>query len=134
MQGHNRRRSTSIGKSAFAFNQLDAVSFLGDRPTLEPDSFSTNRALNYISYCPDKVGWPGDPISAGTVDIVPVVACDSVNKNNQALDNIKNAVLSKDAASITEEDLNSVLGLKNIISANMDLYKGVIQVLLDLFW
>ena len=123
---------SSIGKSAFAFNQLDAVSFLGDRPTLEPDSFSTNRALNYISYCPDKEGWPGDPISAGTVDIVPVVACDSVNKNNQALDNIKNAVLSKDAAGITEEDLNSVLGLKNIISANMDLYKGVIQVLLDL--
>ena len=60
------------------------------------------------------------------------MACDSVNKNNQALDNIKNAVLSKDAAGITEEDLNSVLGLKNIISANMDLYKGVIQVLLDL--
>ena len=67
---------SSIGKSAFAFNQLDAVSFLGDRPTLEPDSFSTNRALNYISYCPDKVGWPGEPISAVTVDIVPVVACD----------------------------------------------------------
>ncbi|MDC3105485.1 M12 family metallo-peptidase [Gammaproteobacteria bacterium] len=123
---------TSIGKSAFAFNQLDAVSFLGNRPSLETDSFSTNRALNYISYCPDKAGWPGDPISAGTVDITPVAACDSVNKNNEALDNIKNAVLSKDAASITEEDLNSVLGLQNIASKNMDLYRGVIQVLLDL--
>ena len=123
---------TSVGKSAFAYNQLDAVSFLGDRPSLQSDSFATNRGLNYISYCPDKQGWPGDPISAGTVDISPVAACDSVNKNNESLAAIKSAVLLEDASAITAEDLNAVLGLENILSENIELYRGVIQVLLDL--
>ncbi|RZO03765.1 MAG: hypothetical protein EVB02_04145, partial [SAR92 clade bacterium] len=123
---------TSVGKSAFAYNQLDAVSFLGDRPSLQADSFATNRGLNYISYCPDKQGWPGDPISAGTVDISPVAACDSVNKNNESLAAIKSAVLLEDASTITAEDLNAVLGLENILSENIELYRGVIQVLLDL--
>jgi len=123
---------TSVGKSAFAYNQLDAVSFLGDRPSLQSDSFATNRGLNYISYCPDKQGWPGDPISAGTADISPVAACDSVNKNNESLAAIKTAVLLEDASAITAEDLNAVLGLENILSENIELYRGVIQVLLDL--
>ena len=42
------------------------MSFLGDRPVIEADSFMTNRDLDFISYCSDKQGWPGDPISVGT--------------------------------------------------------------------
>ena len=88
---------SSIGASAFAYNQLVALSFLGDKPTLANDAFLSNRALDYISYCTDKLGWPGDPISTGTNLVIPVVGCDAVSKNNASLDEIVTAVQTGDA-------------------------------------
>ena len=123
---------SSIGASAFAYNQLVALSFLGDKPTLAEDSFLTNRALDYISYCADKLGWPGGPISTGTNLVTPVVGCDSVNKNNASLAEVVAAVQNGDATSITAEDLSQVLGLENIDPSNIDLYQGMIQLSLNL--
>ena len=105
----------SIGANAFAYNQLEQLSFLGNRPTLLSNSFLTNRALNYISYCPDKTGWPGNPISSGNVSISPISACDAVNKSNTTLLGIRAAVLSGDAEDITIDSLNSVLGFQMFI-------------------
>jgi len=122
---------TAIGASAFAYNQLKALSFLGDKPDLSDDSFLTNRLLDYISYCPDKAGWPSS-ISTGQSSIMPVAACDAVNKNNAALGEVRLAVLSGDASSITVEDLNLVLGLSNVDSSNLDLYQGLIEIGLSL--
>ena len=119
---------SSIGASAFAYNQLVALSFLGDKPTLANDAFLSNRALDYISYCTDKLGWPGDPISTGTNLVIPVVGCDAVSKNNASLDEIVTAVQTGDAVSITAEDLGQVLGLVNIDSSNIGLYQGMIQM------
>jgi subtilisin-like proprotein convertase family protein len=123
---------SSIGASAFAYNQLVALSFLGDKPTLANDSFLSNRALDYISYCTDKLGWPGDPISTGTNLVIPVVGCDAVSKNNASLDEVVTAVQTGDAVSITAEDLGQVLGLVNIDSSNIGLYQGMIQMSLNL--
>lgn len=123
---------SSIGASAFAYNQLVALSFLGDKPTLANDAFLSNRALDYISYCTDKLGWPGDPISTGTNLVIPVVGCDAVSKNNASLDEIVTAVQTGDAVSITAEDLGQVLGLVNIDSSNIGLYQGMIQMSLNL--
>ena len=123
---------SSIGASAFAYNQLVALSFLGDKPVLADDSFLTNRALDYISYCADKLGWPGDPISTGTNLVIPVVGCDAVNKNNASLNEIVAAVQTGDAVSITVEDLDQVLGLVNVDSSNIGLYQGMIQMSLNL--
>jgi|TARA_B110000483_G_scaffold232747_1_gene300719 subtilisin-like proprotein convertase family protein len=122
---------TAIGASAFAYNQLKVLSFLGDKPKLEDDSFLTNRQLDYISYCPDKAGWPST-ISTGQNSIIPVAACDAVNKNNTALGEVRLAVISSDASHITVEDLNLVLGLSNIYPSNLDLYQGLIELLLSL--
>ena len=122
----------SIGRGAFAFNQLSAVSFLGDRPVIEADSFMTNRDLDFISYCSDKQGWPGDPISVGTRAVSAVEGCNAVNMNNDALAEIKEAVEISDASSITIDDLNAVFGLDNIVSENIDLYQSVIQIMLEL--
>tara|TARA_B100000767_G_scaffold136544_1_gene129346 strand:- start:99 stop:7694 length:7596 start_codon:yes stop_codon:yes gene_type:complete len=122
---------TAIGASAFAYNQLKVLSFLGDKPDLSDDSFLTNRLLDYISYCPDKAGWPS-PISTGQSSIMPVAACDAVNKNNAALGEVRLAVLSGDASNITVEDLNLVLGLSNVDSSNLDLYQGLIEIRLSL--
>ena len=123
---------TSIGKGAFAFNQLNAVSFLGDRPVMQPDSFSTNRDLDYISYCDDKQGWPGEPISVGTSSVNAVEGCDAVNLNNGALTEIRAAMDFEDASSITVDDLNAVFGINNVLSENIDLYRSVIQIMLEL--
>ena len=123
---------SSIGASAFAYNQLVALSFLGDKPVLADDSFLTNRALDYISYCADKLGWPGDPISTGTNLVIPVIGCDAVNKNNASLNEIVAAVQTGDAVSITVEDLDQVLGLVNVDSSNIGLYQGMIQMSLNL--
>ena len=122
----------SIGANAFAYNQLEQLSFLGNRPTLLSNSFLTNRALNYISYCPDKTGWPGSPISSGNLSISPVSACDAVNKSNTTLSGIRAAVLSGDAEDITIDSLNSVLGLENVDANNIELYRGLITFSLNL--
>jgi subtilisin-like proprotein convertase family protein len=123
---------TSIGKNALAFNQLEELSFLGDRPILDDLAFATNRALTYISYCPDKAGWPGDPISTGTSSVAAVLGCDAVNKNNQALDSIKKAILSEDVSGLTLTDLTALFGLENVDSNNFELYLGMIKFSLGL--
>ena len=121
----------AIGSSSFAYNQLKFVSFLGDKPTMQDDSFLTNRALDFISYCPGKLGWPSS-ISTGPTSVIPVPGCDAVNKDSGVLSEIRSAVLSGDASSISAEDLNLVIGLENVDSANIELYLGMIELRLAL--
>ncbi len=61
------------------------MSFLGDRPSLASDSFFGNRVLTHVSFCDEKLGWPGGSISVGFSDVEPIENCDSVNRNNGAL-------------------------------------------------
>ena len=121
----------AIGASSFAYNQLKYLSFLGDKPIVQDDSFLTNRALDFISYCPDKLGWPSS-ISTGPNSVIPVPGCDAVNKDSGVLSEVRSAVLSGDASSITAEDLNLVIGLKDVDPANIELYLGMIELRLVL--
>lgn len=123
---------TQIGTNALAFNQLTMMSFLGDRPDFDDSAFATNRKLTYVSYCPGKAGWPGEPISTGNSSIVAVEGCDSVNNNNQALSNIRSAVLSGDSSEVTLDDISSVLGIENVVPDNFPLYLGMIKYFLSL--
>ena len=80
---------TSIGYSAFESNQLLTAQFLGDRPNfpaLSSRVFQSNAALNLITYCSDRVGWPGEAISNGLTDITPVNDCDADGIGNNADD------------------------------------------------
>ena len=122
----------SIGKTAFAYNQIEAVSFLGDRPAIHAEAFLTNRDLDYISYCSDKSGWPGNSISSGNSNVTPVAGCNAVGNNNVVLANIRAAVISGNAANISVEALNNVLGLENVDAKNIDLYQGLITFSLRL--
>jgi hypothetical protein len=121
----------AIGASSFAYNQLKYLSFLGDKPIVQDDSFLTNRALDFISYCPDKLGWPSS-ISTGPNSVIPVPGCDAVNKDSGVLSEVRSAVLSGDASSISAEDLSLVIGLENVDSANIELYLGMIELRLAL--
>ena len=91
----------SIGDSAFAFTQLTAVSFLGDKPIIADDTFLNDRSLSYISYCEDRAGWPGKPISTGNGSVIPAEGCDAVNRDSESLLEIISAVQTRDALSIT---------------------------------
>ena len=68
---------TSIGDYAFAHNELlSSASFLGDRPNLNVSSFLSDPLLASVTACTGKSGWPGDPISNGTSDLIPIFDCD----------------------------------------------------------
>ena len=69
---------TSIGDYAFADNELlSGASFLGDRPNLNTDPFVNDPLLATVTACTGKSGWPGDSISNGTSDLIPIFDCDS---------------------------------------------------------
>ena len=123
---------TRIGVNAFAYNQLSMMSFLGDRPAFDDSAFVNNRELDFISYCADKEGWPGAPVSTGTNSVVPSVGCDAVNISNQALDKVKQAVLTNNVSNLLIDDLTAVIGLENIQAENFELYKGMIKLSLVL--
>jgi len=120
---------TVIGKNAFSNNKLFAMSFLGDRPSLASDSFFGNRVLTHVSFCDEKLGWPGGSISVGFSDVEPIENCDSVNRNNGALSELNAAVDSGDASGITLADLNSVLGLIGVDANNIKVYQTAIELL-----
>lgn len=122
----------SIGDSAFAFTQLTAVSFLGDKPIIADDTFLNDRSLSYISYCEDRAGWPGKPISTGNGSVIPAEGCDAVNRDSESLLEIISAIQTRDALSITADDLNQILGLQNVDPSNLELYQAMIQLSLAL--
>jgi len=69
---------TSIGYQAFYNNQLTQVTFLGDRPALTTNSFSSNPALSTMAYCNGQAGWPGESIYNGSTYIAPIsVICNA---------------------------------------------------------
>jgi len=120
---------TDIGVSAFADNKFFAMSFLGNKPTLVSDSFFGNRNLIHASYCSEKSGWPGDPITIGSSDINPIEDCDSVNNNNNALSQLLAAANTGDASGITAIDFNAVIGLSRVETDNLLVYHTAIELL-----
>jgi len=56
---------------------LSGASFLGDRPNLNTDPFVNDPLLATVTACTGKSGWPGDSISNGTSDLIPIFGCDS---------------------------------------------------------
>ena len=63
---------TTIGLLAFSENQLASVAFEGNRPSVSGNAFVDNPDLYSITYCLRRMGWPGDPILNGLVDVTPM--------------------------------------------------------------
>ena len=119
---------TSIGRSAFSYNNIRVASFLGNRPTIGANAFRLNRDLAVVSYCPDKLDWPGAGISNGIVTIDPSENCDAASAHEQAYLNIVAGAANSDAFStLTIDDLNNIAGLSSVDSGLLEQYLTSIQ-------
>ena len=119
---------TNIGLGSFEDNNIIVVSFLGDRPSFDADTFKLNRNLSSITYCSDRSNWPGDDISNGLVAIQPTPNCDEVSTHIAAITKVKTALESGDVSNLTLADLRAIVGLTNITPSYIDQYLTFIRL------
>ena len=119
---------TNIGVGAFSYNSIIVGSFLGDRPNIGVDAFKLNRDLAVISYCEDQLGWPGIDFSNGLTKINPTKSCNAAESHELALTKIVTAALDSDITSLVIQDLEALVGIKDIDANNLDSYLAMIRL------
>jgi subtilisin-like proprotein convertase family protein len=115
---------TNIGVGAFSYNSIIVGSFLGDRPNIGVDAFKLNRDLAVISYCQDQLGWPGIDFSNGLTKINPTKSCNAA----ESFTKIVTAALDSDITSLVIQDLEALVGIKDIDANNLDSYLAMIRL------
>jgi transcription antitermination factor NusG len=70
---------TGLEGDTFYYNPLESIHFLGNRPEFDITNrdFQGSATLNLVTYCPNTIGWPGEPIEGITPQLDET--CDSDN-------------------------------------------------------
>ena len=120
---------TDIGSESFSYNNILVASFLGNRPSIGIAAFKLNRELGRISYCPEKLGWPGTGFSTGLTTIIPVEMCNAALSHATSFRKIRLAAQNSNSANLTLADLKAISGLTQITPDYIDPYLTFIRLM-----